>query len=47
MTDEKDAEYAMRKLDGMTVGYKRRPLKIQWAKVGPGAVEETALRVCP
>lgn len=32
MDDDKDGDYAIRKLDGMTVGYKRRPLKVQWAK---------------
>lgn len=33
MVDERDAEDAIRKLDGREVGYKRRPLKVQWAKV--------------
>jgi hypothetical protein len=33
MARTKDAERAIRKLDRKEVGYKRRPLFVQWAKV--------------
>ncbi|KAF5833569.1 hypothetical protein DUNSADRAFT_10060 [Dunaliella salina] len=32
MKDDREAERAIRKLDGREVGYKRRPLRVQWAK---------------
>ena len=34
MCDKRDAEDAIRKLDDQEFGYKRRRLKLQWAKVG-------------
>jgi len=33
MKDDKEGDRAIRKLDGKEVGYKRRPLRVQWAKV--------------
>ena len=33
MADKRDADDAIRKLDDTEFGYKRRRLKIQWAKV--------------
>ncbi|KAJ9529885.1 hypothetical protein QJQ45_022309 [Haematococcus lacustris] len=32
MLNERDAERAIRKLDGKECGFKRRPLRVQWAK---------------
>ncbi len=37
MMDRRDGEDAIRKLDDSEFGYKRRRLKVQWAKVGGGA----------
>lgn len=36
LKSKKDGDYAIRKLDGMEWGRKRRPLKLQWAKVSRG-----------
>lgn len=33
MRYEEDGEYAIKKLDGMEWGYKKRPLKLQWSRV--------------
>jgi len=33
MRYEEDGEYAIRKLDGMEWGYKKRPLRLQWSKM--------------
>ncbi|KAF5832105.1 hypothetical protein DUNSADRAFT_12154 [Dunaliella salina] len=33
MRDEEDGEYAIKKLDGMEWGYKKRPLRLQWSKM--------------
>ncbi len=33
MSDERDAERAIRKMDGLEVGRRNRPLRCQWAKV--------------
>ncbi len=37
MSDERDAERACRKLNGLEVGRRRRPLNVQWAKVSAPA----------
>lgn len=36
MSDRRDGEDAIRKLDDLEFGYKRRRLKVQWAKVRRG-----------
>ncbi len=33
MRYEEDGDYAIKKLDGMEWGYKKRPLRLQWSKV--------------
>lgn len=34
MKDKRDGDEAIRKLDGFEFGYKRRRLRVEWAKVG-------------
>lgn len=38
MKDKRDGDEAIRKLDNLEFGYKRRRLRVEWAKVGQWAL---------